>query len=569
MPAGIRDARILEKDWMKHRNLGLTAKLIGKAVGVAFLAMALAPGALAQRSTDPCQLASDRRGPAYLSANCAYSAGGATTKKPPVYALEIFGADGDDVVLEYPTATTFSWTDTAIPVVSLRGLTTATSPRGDGLRIDNGQKLDLTYTLGGAVFANSVGLSDLAVQAGRFSFFKKDGGGRGDNFVTFELTGSSQTTLGNINFRVPPLTMAASAMARLTDPGVTVKVTITPLSSGIGKGFPHASVTWDDDADASTEDVQENNVVQILRGARQALNLVAAAGPGSKINVEQRAMLAGADARTQQMKVGDVSLTPVLPSLTPMLADGETKFSVAQRGGSGNLIVKVAGEFRKDDALFLDYKRDMAGRPGLIEAGEMLTLDDDGMMVLELDLEEVVDVEKGIGLESDVRYVPNGKDPLRSGSFRTSVAVEYNRATNRNPTATDAAGLAVPLPLVTELKYEGADRAVKAYAIAPHIAGGDESNVRIRCDAPTDCQVYVACDGADGTGYFGKMTTKIPARGVTTLQTMALAEIIGADAETDFAGRMSCEVIGTGINVQVLTRSGGTLVNNTYVGEEG
>ena len=72
--------------------------------------------------------------------------------------------------------------------------------------------------------------------------------------------------------------------------------------------------------------------------------------------------------------------------------------------------------------------------------------------------------------------------------------------------------------MVAELQYQGADSAVKAYPIAPHVAGGDESNARIRCDAPTDCQVYVACDGTDGTGYFGKMMTKIPARGVTTLQ---------------------------------------------------
>ena len=52
---------------------------------------------------------------------------------------------------------------------------------------------------------------------------------------------------------------------------------------------------------------------------------------------------------------------------------------------------------------------------------------------------------------------------------------------------------------------------------------------------------------------------------VETLTAMELAETVGAEDE-DFAGRMSCEVIGSNINVQVLTRSGDTLVNNTYVG---
>ena len=94
---------------------------------------------------------------------------------------------------------------------------------------------------------------------------------------------------------------------------------------------------------------------------------------------------------------------------------------------------------------------------------------------------------------------------IRCGRARSEPrSPSNNRDTNRNPTAADGAGLAVPLPLVTELKYEGADSAVKAYAIAPHVAGGDESNVRIRCDAPTDCQVYVACDGEDGTGGRGE-----------------------------------------------------------------
>ena len=57
----------------------------------------------------------------------------------------------------------------------------------------------------------------------------------------------------------------------------------------------------------------------------------------------------------------------------------------------------------------------------------------------------------------------------------------------------------------------------------------------------------------------------IGARMVDTINADELADIIGAD-DADFMGRMSCEVIGTSISVQVLTRSGDALVNNTYVG---
>ena len=57
----------------------------------------------------------------------------------------------------------------------------------------------------------------------------------------------------------------------------------------------------------------------------------------------------------------------------------------------------------------------------------------------------------------------------------------------------------------------------------------------------------------------------IGARMVDTVTAAELADIVDAD-DADFMGRMSCEVIGTNISVQVLTRSGDALVNNTYVG---
>ena len=530
-----------------------------RAVGPVLFGLAFATGAWGQAIPEPCSATQT----GVLTSNCADT---------PVYAVELFGANGgDDVVLEYPESPAFGQTGTKIPTVTLEN--------SAALTIGAGQRMELSYTLDGAVFANTVGIGNLNIPASPgFRAAKTAGGARGEKSVTYELTGTSTGQLGEINFRVPPLTMASAAMATTnssglsaSDDGVRASVVLRPLSSGSGLAFPRAGVT------VGTPAVQESGTVYVLGRARESMYFYASPGPRGNINLEQRAMLAGPNpwhVDNQEMWPGVAFFYRSV--WRTVLADGETMFSVSERGGAGALTVKLRGEFREDDIVYLDYMvEELANRT--IEPGEALTMGEDGTMELRVDLEEIfVDADNDrttprtpITYAYFLFFRPNGKDPLRPGLFETSFAVDFERSSNRDLTPLDWRGDHPPLdgPVVTQLMYAGADSAVKAYAIAPHVAGGDRSNVRIRCDAPTDCQVHVACDGADGTHYFGKVSPEIPARGVRTLDTMTLAEVIGADAEEDFAGRMSCEVIGTGINVQVLTRSGGTLVNNTYVGE--
>ena len=116
---------------------------------------------------------------------------------------------------------------------------------------------------------------------------------------------------------------------------------------------------------------------------------------------------------------------------------------------------------------------------------------------------------------------------------------------------------------VAVLTYD-AGSPIKAYALAP-MSTGDETNVRIRCGGSLPCEVYMSCDAADGTNFFGKMAGAIAPWSVMTVNSMGIADVVGAD-DSDFAGRMSCDVIGA-TQVQVLTRSGGVLVNNTTVNE--
>ena len=533
---------------MVRRLSGISLMVIGVVFGI---------GASAQHAVEDCVGATARPAKgAALWSSC---------ERTPTYAKELFGVDGDKVVLEYPTATTFNISNTKIPAVSLLNKSS--------IKIDNGQTMDLTFRLHGAAFATSAGINDLSAHSS-IKAVRKSGGARGDKSVTYELTGSiDNNNLNFLSFRVPPLWMAASAMTNTTNPGVLMQVELTPTSRGSGKGFPHSTVTYDHDSSSLTPAVEENGTVYILRGAQQAVGLTVAPGPGARINLDQRSMLAGDHARTQQMNIGDVTLAGA--ATAPVLADGETPFSVAARGGAGSLTVSVAGDIRQDDVVFLDYMSDSSGRSGTIQAGEALTMGDDGKMELTLDLEDIfVDADNNRSTPPvaptgtmNLYYKPNGKDALWAGSFLTTFAVEYSRSTNLNPTPMTAAGPALS-PLETELTYQGAP-AVKAYAIAPHLAGGDMTDVRIRCDGASECQVYLACHGADGTAYFGKLPTKIAARGVRTVPTMEIADVIGADAGVDFAGRMSCQVIGDrAVSVQVLTNSGGTTVNNTFVAQD-
>lgn len=126
----------------------------------------------------------------------------------------------------------------------------------------------------------------------------------------------------------------------------------------------------------------------------------------------------------------------------------------------------------------------------------------------------------------------------------------------------------LPMQSMATLRYSGDGSSeldtVKAYALAP-ISSGDETNVRLRCGQSFDCTIYLACDAADGTGFFGKMADPVEPWSVMTVDSGMIADVVGADDE-DFDGRMSCDVIGA-TQVQVLTRSDGVLVNNSYVGQ--
>ena len=210
--------------------------------------------------------------------------------------------------------------------------------------------------------------------------------------------------------------------------------------------------------------------------------------------------------------------------------------------GEGVLSVLTEGHFRAGDRLVFDLDGD-----GEAREGETLPMEG-GTAAGEFLLEDVVPGDY------EVLYFPRSGEPLRSGAIVTTFAIEFERSGNSAPP---------PVRQTVQLEYLNAERALAAYAISPP-SDPDRANVRVSCRSSAPCEVYLACDGADGAHYFAGLDRPLDPRTTRTVTAREMMETLDA-ADEDFLGGMSCEVFGGDIAVQVLQRSGGVLTNTTYV----
>ena len=133
--------------------------------------------------------------------------------------------------------------------------------------------------------------------------------------------------------------------------------------------------------------------------------------------------------------------------------------------------------------------------------------------------------------------------------------IEYDATSVVDPGAEMGAG---------KLVYNGVDMQARAYAIPP-ASHDDDGNVRIKCEATGDamCTVFLDCNEQDGMARFGELGDTIAAGATEHLTGGAIADVLGID---DWTGRLSCDVLSANeVSVQVLVRSGESLINNTYV----
>lgn len=531
-----------------------------------------------------------------VSANVALAQNAVVdTHMGPNYAAELFGPGSNEVVLEYMVVA--GDTTVSPPVVAVDEQPKIKVVLGSNVTAGSGATLSIT--LDGAVFADPVrprshlliatrttnvdSTGDTPVTTYTYApdntksvtVNSTTGGAAGDSMVSFEieaataLAGDSATTTDAstddaIVFALPPVTEAAAAMGFLGK-GVRATISLTSASSADG-AFPDFPTSGQLMPGTNRRETGKRVVIPPAYTTGGLVPSAALSIVGDqmsvetgRINVKDRTRLGGLPATRSPVNLRISSVTISLDQDLRQ-ADGEG-FSIGRRGGgSGEVTVSVLGNVREGDMVIFDMDGD-----GKADDGEMLDIDG-GIASGDFDLDELLPVGdddiQTTSATGTVLYFPQAEGPLRAGSLITTYSVTYDEETNGSA-GFGSPSAATGMPSVSALTY-GSFGTIKAYAIAP-MSSGDESNIRIRCGSSVPCTVYVACDSADGTDYFGQSNTIHP-WSVDTLNAMELADVIGAD-DADFAGRLSCEVIGGALTVQVLTRSGGALVNNTYVGQ--
>ena len=492
-----------------------------------------------------------------------------TADAKQTYASEMFGAGGGAVTVDYANLA-------STPKLTL----TLTLTEAQLQAIEDGDTADVTISLANAQFARNVPIGNFSatvnmadddstmdtdesemLQTGLevTATQKRDGGARGDSSVTVRIAAGSNSSTSwasdgeegsiNLTFELVPLTGLTGTNRRAVTASASVD---SPTSSGLVRSnAPNVGALA---GGSKITGGVITNAAAVLVDFGDALTFAAGGGGAQRINL--------AGGRTGLMGSGGqgyiASVTAGVPPSGPLQLDGDAYSIDRREDGAGQVNVTVTGDFRDGDMVFLDMDRDRAP-----DNGEALTLTD-GSMTGDFPLVDVAgnpnapatdetQREEGVGTLNLI-YRPNGTDKLRPTQFRTVFALDYDLDTSNTDTRPHVAYTTT---------YSGVESTQKAYAIPP-MGSSDVGNVRVKCEVATECTVYLECDDQAGSSWFGEVG-KIDGRATMVMQSAAIAAdlVVGEDG---WEGRLSCTVYSSRtISVQVLTRSGGALVNNTYI----
>ncbi len=470
------------------------------------------------------------------------------------YATEIFGAGAGSLEIEAPDGSPTTVVAT--------------------LYLDHGRNvggaIDVTYTVHGANFGDTVRLGAFSAMrqnstddlAGLTPSAKR-GGSSGDSSVTIKFTsgdagfnsqaldpGDDTFTIATdglvtLRFELPALEGAerlatptgGKAKGRPVVVAVGVELVQVPTGNTVEDNFPE-DVGVEDKPD--TEVDESKPTFAIVATSKKAFTFTRSHGGGGEIDLDDRTSLLRADS----ISLGGLSLDVI----DAKEKDGTKAFGVEDQG-AGQINITVKGDLRDGDAVFFDQDGD-----GEMGSKEALDIDDGGATGDFRLANAFLDDEAAVDAARFVHYVPNGDDSLRRGVFDTEFAIEFDEASNQDPGSLEATAM---------LNYADVDVHAKAYAI-PNPGMGDIGNVRIKCETSKACTVFLDCDGQDGMNYFGELGEPVAGGATMVLQAEDIADVLGAD--DGWMGRLSCEILSAGTaSAQVLVRSGGSLINNTYV----
>ena len=539
-----------------------------------------------------------------------------TVANQPTYASELFGPGHDSPV--YPEGMTPRVTlllpgnlnavadDETMPARNHSGAVEVTFDLIGGT-------FDAAVT--GLMFDNDAGGANDAVAAPAAVASIVSGGRKGDSSITIRVEEADQTDNNNegrngaftdrspdtaandqiIYFDVPRLADLALSGAHAKDPEKSVKLRATwrlisgafgaPafLTGGAANGFTEKVVLARDSLTLSISDSHTQSIVidgdsaftsiktppaakgyvtlAMVTVTTKQLNPSTARMGSAEVLVGQLEGTPGTRTPATDADIYKAKVDPV-PAKPWLLHDLDGK--EIEEGLRGTLTIHASGTrglFNEGDVLFVDYDND-----GKMGEGEGI-MHDGGTMAegeaLSIDAGKSDSFKDGITGNFKVLYMPGGKEHINHDSkIKVTAMVEYS-----DPSAIDEGAKSN----YTTLNFDGVGDSIMAYAIAQTDNGrGDSSNLRVRCEQPAAgaeaCRVFLECWGDTGTETrgFGEVEGGVAADGVEVWNAANVEDVTGRMPDS----RHSCRVLSKGtVTVQQLTRSGGVLVNNTYVGD--
>ena len=492
-------------------------------------------------------------------------------------AAEYFGASAGREIQssKFPPPGVTESDPADLPVRPYVSLTVGGATTSDTPTITAGNTADITFTLGGATFSETVAPANLDRRNGGCDSATKAnlpvsvqiGGAKGDSSVTFRVTSPDDAGLANGNvicFWVPNV---QATLVTVSAPGVmpaVMGVTVTAsIAQGVANNNPFPTLINGNNVDTTGMPTADNSsgapgpiTDRIVFTAAPALATSLGAGGTGLVSLADRTKIASggtadpsaADPSMAAMgvSVGSLSIaaSPAAGMIWKLDGSGAVATASTETSGldtldaslGGQVMISVGGPFQDGDKVVF----------GTGTSARQVEPDEDGMASTAVELKPVTDM--------GIVYVPGGAGVLKPSTFAAAAMYSFNSLDNNNS-----------LPIMTStgrIDYAGIN--VEAYAYGVVRGGGiDTSYGRATCEAASGmCQLFADCTDQDGMNYFGG-PVPIPAGATAVIDSDALAGALGGGWEK---GRGRCDIYSTApLAFQHMIRSHGLLINNSVV----
>ena len=457
----------------------------------------------------------------------------------PQYAKEIFGGGANPVLtLGTNGNVTVTYDLTSTTIVGARNA-------------------DITFTLSAGTFADPPNLLSFTGANSTSITVTTKSGSVGSSSITYGLrTTANLPTTGSLvfTFTIPRITGVGSVLGAATpaNPDVSIGVAVAPDSATQPSGFPMFP------AMTTTVDARKH----VIAGSALAVNpvtLLPAPGATSTvqiIDINDRTMTAGTDpaaatisglpsgSRTVGIRLSNIVAAR---NQAPVRADGSTGFLSAPGTSSGKLIVTAEGSFGTGDILFFSIDTTYAASEALSVSGRTATAS--------IPLSSAAG---GAFANPYFLYYVPATGVLSQETISVSYRMEWMLGDD------EYADTMLPVG-PTAITFEGIRDVAYAYAI-PNPTHPDVGNLRIRCQGELECDVFLDCMDTEGNRIGNGNLTEITLPGNTLGKYSTKTNLLTLLGVSSWEGRLSCNIMSNrNISVQILTRSGGTLVNNTYI----